>query len=204
MANEKEAGHRCSLPPLRSHASPDTLGRVISVTDFLRIVVDPVRLAVLGAAATQVVDPDLLSDGLRVPLKRVQREIGSLVEAGLLTRDLRLDREALVELAKQMPSEPAIDESLLDGRWSEEEAAVLGRFFSGSRLVEIPATRSKRLLVLERLVQEFEPGLRYDEREVNFTLQLFHPDYAALRRYLVDEGLLTRAQGVYWRTGGRV
>jgi hypothetical protein len=70
--------------------------------------------------------------------------------------------------------------------------------------VEIPASRAKRLLVLERLVQEFEPGLRYDEREVNFTLQLFHPDYASLRRYLVDEGFLTRAEGVYWRTGGRV
>ncbi len=177
---------------------------MISVTDFLRIVVDPVRLAVLGSAATGAVEPEGLADALGVPLKRIHREIGSLVEAGLVTRDLRLDREALVELAKQMPTEPAIDESLLDGRWSDEEVAVLGRFFSGSRLVEIPANRSKRLLVLERLVQEFEPGLRYDERDVNFTLQLFHPDYAALRRYMVDEGLLTRAEGVYWRTGGRV
>jgi hypothetical protein len=25
-----------------------------------------------------------------------------------------------------------------------------------------------------------------------------------LRRYLVDEGFLTRADGVYWRTGGRM
>jgi hypothetical protein len=177
---------------------------MISVTDFLRIAVDPVRLAVLGTAATGTVDADGLAEALGVPLKRVHREIGSLVEAGLLTRELRLDRDVLIELAKQMPAEPSIDASLLDGRWTEEEAAVLGRFFSGSRLVEIPANRSKRLLVLERLVQEFEPGLRYEEREVNFTLQVFHPDYAALRRYLVDEGLLTRAEGVYWRTGGRV
>ena len=33
---------------------------------------------------------------------------------------------------------------------------------------------------------------------------MVYPDYATLRRYLVDEGLLTRADGVYWRTGGRV
>jgi hypothetical protein len=32
---------------------------------------------------------------------------------------------------------------------------------------------------------------------------LFYPDHTTLRRYLVDEGLLTRAEGVYWRTGGR-
>jgi hypothetical protein len=31
-----------------------------------------------------------------------------------------------------------------------------------------------------------------------------HPDVAALRRYLVDEGLLTREAGVYWRNGGWV
>ena len=28
-----------------------------------------------------------------------------------------------------------------------------------------------------------------------------HPDFAALRRYLVDEELMQRRRGVYWRTG---
>jgi hypothetical protein len=35
-------------------------------------------------------------------------------------------------------------------------------------------------------------------------LAVWHPDVAALRRYLVDGGLLTRAGGVYWRSGGYV
>ena len=35
-------------------------------------------------------------------------------------------------------------------------------------------------------------------------LKRFHPDAAALRRYLVDEGFMCREQGEYWRTGGRV
>ena len=35
-------------------------------------------------------------------------------------------------------------------------------------------------------------------------LRAFHPDTAALRRYLVDEGFLTREHNVYWRTGGTV
>ena len=29
-----------------------------------------------------------------------------------------------------------------------------------------------------------------------------HPDYAALRRYLVDHQFLTREDAVYWRSGG--
>jgi len=176
---------------------------MVTPPDFLRIAVDPVRLAVLGAAALDTVDPGVLADRLGVPQKRVHREIGSLVEAGLLTRALRLDRDVLMEIARALPSEAPPDGRLLGESWSDEEVAVLGRFFSGSRLTTIPSTRAKRRLVLERLVQEFEPGLRYPEREVDSTLQMFHPDYASLRRYMVDEGFLTRAEGVYWRTGGR-
>lgn len=31
-----------------------------------------------------------------------------------------------------------------------------------------------------------------------------HDDFAALRRYLVDEGFLARRDGYYWRSGGTV
>jgi hypothetical protein len=63
----------------------------------------------------------------------------------------------------------------------------------------MPAKRSKRLVVLEHVAQVFEPGARYPEPEVNAKLEAFYPDVAALRRYLVDEGLLERTPGVYWR-----
>jgi hypothetical protein len=59
-------------------------------------------------------------------------------------------------------------------------------------------------MVLEVLAQEFEPGRRYTEREVNEVLGRWHSDVAALRRYLVDEGLLDREPGIYWRSGGPV
>ena len=50
--------------------------------------------------------------------------------------------------------------------------------------------------------QCFEPGLRYPESRVNEILGEFHPDYAALRRYLVENGFLDRADNHYWRSGG--
>jgi hypothetical protein len=76
----------------------------------------------------------------------------------------------------------------------------------------MPAAHGKRLVVLDHLAGLFEPGRRYPEREVNELLGRYHPDYAMLRRYLVDDGFLDRAdeQGpghsvkVYWRTGGSV
>jgi hypothetical protein len=39
---------------------------------------------------------------------------------------------------------------------------------------------------------------------VNAILQRYHPDFASLRRYLVDEEFLSRDYGYYWRTGGTV
>jgi hypothetical protein len=72
------------------------------------------------------------------------------------------------------------------------------------RLDRIPSARAKRLVVLDHVVRVFEPGVRYAERDVNTMLAAFHPDYAALRRYLVDEMLLAREQGTYWRIGGPV
>lgn len=50
-----------------------------------------------------------------------------------------------------------------------------------------------------RLAGRFEKGVDYTEREVNDFLGGYHDDYASLRRYLVDEGFLTRAAGVYRR-----
>ena len=58
--------------------------------------------------------------------------------------------------------------------------------------------------MLDWLAQDFEPGERYTERQVNAILARRHPDTATLRRYLVDEDLLDRAGGEYWRIGGTV
>jgi len=70
------------------------------------------------------------------------------------------------------------------------------------RLHTIPTRHAKLLVVLDHLAQQFEPGRTYDEREVNEILTRFHPDVAALRRYLVDDQFLTREDSVYWRSGG--
>ena len=46
--------------------------------------------------------------------------------------------------------------------------------------------------------------MRYSERRVSLFLRAIHPDFAALRRYLVDEEFLSRSGGEYWRSGGTV
>jgi len=88
----------------------------------------------------------------------------------------------------------------------EKVAVLLSAFDDDRRLTRLPEMKNhERLMtVLEELAQSFEPGVRYAEAEVNLTLSGFHPDFAALRRYLVDTALLSRGEGYYWRSGGTV
>ena len=65
----------------------------------------------------------------------------------------------------------------------------------------IPAQHKKRLVVLRWPVEDFKPGRQYPEAEVNAILGRRHPDFATLRRHLVDEELMQRRRSVYWRTG---
>jgi len=82
---------------------------------------------------------------------------------------------------------------------------VLSNFLGvDGRLHTIPTKHAKLLVVLDFLAQSFEPGVRYPEAQVNEILTEFHPDYAALRRYLVENGFLDRSDNVYWRSGGSV
>ena len=84
-----------------------------------------------------------------------------------------------------------------------EAQRVARNFFTDDgRLHTIPSKNAKLMVVLDRLAQEFVPGQTYAEAAVNEVLNRFHPDHAALRRYLVENDFLTREDGWYWRSGG--
>lgn len=78
----------------------------------------------------------------------------------------------------------------------------LRAFVRDQKIETMSAKLSRRRLLLDAVAQAFEPGVRYPERTVDDFLRAIHPDHAALRRYLVDEGFLDRSTGTYWRVGG--
>ena len=179
--------------------------------ELVRLLLDHDRLAVAGALAARPMTTDEVAAATGRDRRVVLAAIGDLRGAGLVTvTDDRysIDAAALRAAAKavaeqDIPMDPAIGFGMTD-----EERAVLSRYFSGRTLTEIPSSRSKRLVLLQRLALEFDVGRRYTEREVNDIIFEFHPDWSALRRYLVDEGFLDRehadGDNMYWRSGGRV
>jgi hypothetical protein len=131
-------------------------------------------------------------------LRRLERGgLVSTVEGRLVAREA-----AFKEVVREYGSKPPDARDDLDP--DRAKAAVLRVFVRDGRLAQIPAARGKRRIVLEHIAANFEPGVHYPEREVDAVLRAWHPDHASLRRYLVDEGLMSREKGVYWRTGGPV
>jgi hypothetical protein len=97
----------------------------------------------------------------------------------------------------------ATDAALLAQGATHVQAAALRPFFDEhGALTQIPMQRSKRLVLLDLLSQQFTPGEIYPERDVNLIIGKLNRDWAALRRYLVDEGYMERRDGFYWRAGG--
>ena len=113
----------------------------------------------------------------------------------------RAAREAKRRAAEETPDDPSIP-----GDLPPASAKVLHAFVRDGRLVQIPTARAKRLVVLDWVAQDLEPGRRYSEQMINLILGKRHADTAALRRYLVDEGFLDRDDDgrEYWRSGGSV
>jgi hypothetical protein len=185
--------------------APGTPG-VVDALDVLRALLDPDRLAVVGTLARGPDSSTGLAGSVGRSVDEVVRTLAPFVQAGLVRREgahYHLDDSRWRALARELPRATPPSPRVGFGM-TAREAQVLSRFFRGDRLIELPAQRRKRLVVLERLALEFEVGVRYREPEVNATLRRFHDDHATLRRQLVDEGYLDRSGGEYWRAGGRV
>jgi hypothetical protein len=184
--------------------------------DLLALLAEPDRLKALAAVVLGAATLAEVAERAGLPPRTAAKALNRLAAGGLLDGDAgkgyRVRSETLrVAARRPASSNPAGDDPALgDG----PEAEVLRRFVRGGRLLSIPVARAKRLLVLDHLAGLFEPGRRYLESEVNEALRAYHPDYATLRRYLVDEGFLDRADEteasgsrsvkLYWRSGGTI
>ena len=90
--------------------------------------------------------------------------------------------------------------TLADPEAEAFKAKTLRTFMSEGRLVSIPTKRKALVVILLEMLTAFEAGRTYSEKDINTILSEFHPDFARLRRELIDYGYLGRDAhtGQYW------
>ena len=72
-------------------------------------------------------------------------------------------------------------------------------FRADGTLVSIPVKLNKKLAVLRHIAAELSPDAKYPEKQLNEIIAKCHPDTAALRRHMIEYGILERnGESVYW------
>jgi hypothetical protein len=176
---------------------PDVLCGQLAEPDRLRVF----AAVVLGAAA-----PADVAKATGLPVRAVMAALRRLEQGGLVAASAGGGLVAATAAFKDAVREHGTHEAPAEPMDPDRQRdAVLRTFIVDGRIPQLPSAWAKRRVVLEHIVLAFEPGVKYPEKEVNAILRAWHDDYAALRRYLVDEGLLDRENGgEYWRAGGPV
>lgn len=172
---------------------------------FFKALADESRLKIVGLLANRERSVDELADALDLKAPTVSHHLKRLRDAGLVTMRpdgtthwYTLDTDALQDASKRVLTRERVASIADDVDASVEERKVLQTFFEGATLVGLPRGR-KREIILRFLAERFEPGREYSQEEVNGILEQHHEDVAALRRWLVDHGLLERDHRIYRR-----
>jgi len=179
--------------------------RPLDAATLVGLLADDDRRQVFAAVELGATTVEAIAAATSLPGVRVTQALGRLVSAGLVIAEgdvLKIAGAAFQAAACEARRGDRAGEQTIGPDVSADAQKVLRAFVAGGRLQSIPTARSKRLVVLDWLAQDFEIGRRYSEAQVNLILGKRHADTAALRRYLVDEGFVDRAGGEYWRCGG--
>jgi hypothetical protein len=169
---------------------------------LLGLLSDDDRLRVVAALALGARTPGEVAEASGLDVPRAGKALARLTSGGLVEQEkdgYRLLGERFREALESL-ERPAVESP--DSGLGPDADKVLKAFLRNGKLTSIPVVHSKRLVVLDYLARLFVPGEAYPESVVNERLAAFHPDYAALRRYMVDDEFLHRRDGFYWRAGG--
>lgn len=168
----------------------------------------PARLLIINLIKAKPRHTEELAAILNLKPATVSHHLSQLTAVGLLTaeKDQYYQIYSLVTAVLQPPlvnlvtlTEPGLATAVAPDAYRDK---VLRTFFRHGRLRQIPTQQKKRQVIMEKLVEEFEPDQDYAEQEVNRVLIEFHDDVASLRRELIACGLMTRDHGIYRRVPG--
>lgn len=181
----------------------------VELLDFFKALADPSRLKIVGLLARQPCTVEQLAALLSLRASTVSHHLGFLKHVGLVSAKAegyynvyQLEEKALQDKSRRLFSPGELSAAIRDVDLAAYDHKVIADFsLPDGSLKEIPAQRKKLEIILRHVVQVFETGKHYTEKQVNEMLKKFHADTATLRRELVGYRLMQRqgGGGEYWR-----
>lgn len=173
--------------------------------EFFKALAHPVRLLILSLIRAKPRHGEELAAILHLNPATISHHLSLMTDAGLLCsqKDQYYQMYDLAAgvldqtLAQLLVMSPDVPLAGVDNDAYRQK--VLRTFIKHGRLISIPSQLKKRQVILEKIVEQFEPGRQYSEKDVNIILLDYHDDVASLRRGLIEFGLMERQAGVYQR-----
>jgi len=189
-----------------------TSPNIADLARLLKVIADETRLRILGAIAERPLTGKELAARLSLTPPTISHHMRKLTEAGVVVAESDAQKQfyslntKLLLASRRAPIDDSTAVSQRDGKGTDADDALRAKtvrdFFDGECLKTIPAQRKRRVIILQHLVERFDPDRTYAEREVNDLLRPAHDDVATLRRELVDYGFMQRDRGIYQVTRG--
>jgi predicted transcriptional regulator len=187
----------------------DNLTYTDELLGFFKALADANRLKIIGLLSQQELTVEQLAEMLNLSSSTVSHHLAKLTKAGLVSARAesyynvyRLEVRTLEDMARRLLAKETLPAVASDVDLNAYDRKVLNNYsLPDGRLKAIPLQQKKLLAVLRYVVREFEPNVRYSEKQVNKVLARFHEDYARLRRELVEFRFMDRkgGGGDYWR-----
>ena len=174
---------------------------------LFKCLADRSRLQILKSLALEDMYVERLAERLGLTPPTISFHLKKLADAGAVKSYktqyytmYALEKSVFMTSILDLIQEKSDEAELQKQRDEAYRKKVIDTFFEYGKLKSIPMQKKKERIILEEIVNSFEPGRRYTEREVNIILADFHDDFCTLRRDMIGEKLLARDHQIYWRT----
>lgn len=177
-----------------------------ALLQFFKVLGNESRLKILGLLANQERSVGELATLLELKEPTVSHHLAMMKKLGLVNvqaegnmRIYQLQTSFLESMSADIFSQDNLATLVDETAGDSWEQKVLRTFIEDNRVKQIPVQYKKKKVLLRWMLQNFETEKRYTEREVNDTIKQYHPDSAWFRRAMVDEKMMAREKGIYWR-----
>ena len=179
--------------------------------DFFKALADANRLKIVGLLAQQPYTGEQLAAMLELGASTVSHHLSMLSHAGLVSAQSEqyynvysLNLGAIQAMAQRLLTRDELPKLATEVDRTAYDRKVLDAFVRADGTIKsFPAQEKKFQVLLRYVLDAFEVGQRYTEKQVNNRLAKFSDDTAALRRGLIEYKLMAReaAPGgsTYWR-----
>lgn len=178
--------------------------KIEKVTEIFKALSDRSRLMVVNSLIEKPQYLEELAERLNLAVSTVSFHLKKLEKAGLIWKEKQqyytifyLKKELFTKTLEEFMSFEIDEKQEQSERIKQYKEKILKTFMKDGKITQIPAQKQKRWIVFEQILNEFEFGKDYAEKEVNEIIQKYHEDHCSIRRSFIEERVMNRKDYVY-------